>query len=157
MQTQPDFVRQAMSSLLLNTKNDVALKKWMSELESEVAKSERRSLPLEFNNRDFVAATSTCYKPPTCSTRPSRRNEHDLAIQEMRSRLYAFVHLRLTSLLSSPLKLADFRLALVYRLRSTENDSVEQFVLAMFDFFSVNCFGNLLAEVKIEWSYRLKS
>lgn len=162
-QPQPAFFfRQALASLLINTKNDVALKKWMSELERETMPCERRSLPLELKNRNFVPNDTTTlpsYKPPVpISTRPSRRNDQDLAaVVEMRSRLFALVDSHLTSMILSPLKLADFRLALVDRLRATENDAIEQFVLTVFEFFSANFFFKLLGSVKIEWSYRLKS
>lgn len=187
------FFKQALSSLLLNTKNDVALQKWLAELQTEALSggAERRSLPLELKNRQFVESTSsssastavvavaraatttttTTNSTTSSSGRPVRssRSRHGssseqqqqnaAAIAEMRCRLLALVDSHLTSLLISPLKLADFRLALVDRLRSTENDSVEQFVLTMYEFFSATLFFKLLSSsaVKIEWSYRLKS
>lgn len=76
----------------------------------------------------------------------------------MRHRLLSLVNANLSALLISPLKLADLRLALVERLRMSEFDSVEQFVVDLFDFFAARFFFKLLDDaVLIEWSYRLKS
>jgi hypothetical protein len=152
-----------LSSLLLSNKNDVALKKWTSELETEARKStERRSLPSEpFANRQFVDYN----RPSTVKTTIDddqhrscrRRPAQEQAIAEMRQRLFSAVSSHLSSIVISPLRLAELRLELVQTIRMNEADSVEQFVLEIFDFFSAKFFFKLLDSVKIEWSYRLKS
>lgn len=152
--------------LFTNGNNDLSMRKWLSELKSEET---RRSLPTKLSNKEFVEKREkpdeVSYKPSlppqptTAATTTNFRKETPSSnlVQSMRTRLFTLSNDSLRNIIISPLKLSDLRNLLAITVRSTLNDSVEQFVLESFAFFSTHLFFKLINEVKIEWSYRLKS
>lgn len=137
------------------TNSDLALINWIRDLKSDSKNSQRRSLPL--NLEELVPEyTMSEDEDQVYKSRPNERclDENVLAL---RNTLFSFVNTSLKNLIISPLKLANLRRNLVYLLKKNELNSVEQFVLEIFEFFSENLFFKLLQSVKIEWSYRLRS
>lgn len=150
----------------LRNGNDLSIKNWINTLRDDKtgAGGGRKSLPSTLSNRDFAVSslsadeddhdedefkTDECYK--------LNGNCQDERIIELRRQLFSSVNLALRTTILSPLRLNNFRESLIVKLRDNLNDSIEQFVLEMFDFFSINLFMRLLESVKVEWSYRLKS
>lgn len=96
-----------------------------------------------------------------CSEISNKLRRSDKCVDEnvlrLRNTLFSFVNTSLKNLIISPVKLGSFRLNLVQILERNEVNSVEQFVLDVFNYFSETLFYKLLESVKIEWSYRLRS
>ena len=92
-----------------------------------------------------------------CNDNPNEKVDLDKTskkILQCRNSVLTFMNMLLKNRVLNP---EVIRLNLCDELRNTDELPLEKKINNLFDFLNTNLFFNLLNDVKIEWSYRLKS
>lgn len=130
---------------LTNTKLNQGLHSWYLWIEKLVQNDICEIIPFSLENTE------------QCNDNPNEKVDLDKTskkILQCRNSVLTFMNMLLKNRVLNP---EVIRLNLCDELRNTDELPLEKKINNLFDFLNTNLFFNLLNDVKIEWSYRLKS
>ena len=119
---------------------------WIENLQ-EVASGNEQQVPFSLENVEESQVESSS------SSSTNVNNQHSNLVLKYRNSLLTLLHLLLRNRILSPLEL---RGQLCNHLRQTQGLALEPKINSLFAWLNANIFFNLLTDVTVEWSYRLK-